>query len=414
MTFQKIKISIFLLFILLAPLGLFLSAENSLAEADKMIIYFFGRDDCKYCLAEKAFFENLKAERSDFEVVYYDVAAKENREKFYELAIAKSLPKITPLTLVSGVLIQGFDSSETTGARIIKILDSNAGKKSPSLEEFLASDSNEILKTGSGCEEDSLIPCEINGQKEFMFKLPFLGVVNLSDYSLFALAAILGFVDGFNPCAMWVLLVFLLILLQIGDRKKMWQIAGLFILAEAAMYYLILNVWYKTWDFVGLDYIVTPLIGILASGAGIYFLYKYFTVKTLVCDASDAKQKQKIEGKIMRLAHSPLTIITALGVIGVAFSVNIIEFACSIGIPQAFTKILEINNLGFISVQFYTFVYILLYMIDDLIVFGLALYGFNKLQTASYKYSRLSSLIGGILMLILGLLLIFYPELLVF
>jgi cytochrome c biogenesis protein CcdA len=90
--------------------------------------------------------------------------------------------------------------------------------------------------------------------------IPFLGIINLRDYSLLFLAVVLGFVDGFNPCAMWVLIMFVTILAQTGSRKKMFQVAGIFILAEAIMYYMILNVWYKAWDFVKLDNIVTPII----------------------------------------------------------------------------------------------------------------------------------------------------------
>ena len=92
---------------------------------------------------------------------------------------------------------------------------------------------------------------------------------------------------------------------------------------------------------------------------------------------------------------------------------NIIEFACSVGIPQAYTKILELNNLSFLQTQWYTFLYIVFYMIDDIIVFGLALWGFNKLH-ATEKYSRASMLVGGVLMLILGALLILAPNLLTF
>ena len=67
---------------------------------------------------------------------------------------------------------------------------------------------------------------------------------------------------------MWVLVMFLSILAQSGSRKKMVQIAGIFILAEAIMYFMILNVWYKTWDFVKLDHIVTPIIGLISLAAG--------------------------------------------------------------------------------------------------------------------------------------------------
>jgi hypothetical protein len=93
--------------------------------------------------------------------------------------------------------------------------------------------------------------------------------------------------------------------------------------------------------------------------------------------------------------------------------VNIIEFACSIGIPQAYTKILELNMLTFLERQWYIFIYTFGYMVDDFIVFGLAIWGYSKLESHGHKYSQLSLLIGGALMLLLGGLLVLAPSLLV-
>ena len=108
-----------------------------------------------------------------------------------------------------------------------------------------------------------------------------------------------------------------------------------------------------------------------------------------------------------------MTLPTVVGIIAIALSVNVIEFACSIGIPQAFTKILEINALEFWVRQWYLFLYILAYMVDDFIVFGFALYGFDKIHQ-SQKYSKLSILVGGILMIFLGSILLVAPDILVF
>ena len=180
------------------------------------------------------------------------------------------------------------------------------------------------------------------------------------------------------------------------------------------MYWVILNFWFKTWDFIGLDDVITPLIGLLAVGAGIYFLYRYWKNRgQLVCD-TDVKKQSKTESKIRNLINSPMTILTALGIIGVALSVNVIEFACSIGIPQAFTKILELNDMSAVTEQLYILLYTFSYMIDDFLIFGLALYGFSKFYAVGQKYSNLSSLIGGVLMLILGIILLFAPNLLIF
>jgi len=176
-----------------------------------------------------------------------------------------------------------------------------------------------------------------------------------------------------------------------------------------------LNFWFTTWDFVGLDNVVTPAVGGFAILGGIYFLKRYFTNrKQLVCDVTSEGYKSKTEQRIRDLIKSPMTILTALGIIGIAFSINIIEFACSVGIPQTFTKVLEMNSLNTIAEQFYILIYTLFYMIDDFVLFGLALYGFDKFYTVGQKYSNLSSLIGGILMIILGAILIFAPNLLVF
>jgi hypothetical protein len=105
--------------------------------------------------------------------------------------------------------------------------------------------------------------------------------------------------------------------------------------------------------------------------------------------------------------------MSAVGIIGIAFSVNIIEFACSIGIPQAYTKLLELNAPSFMTRQFYIGIYTIFYMIDDIIVFALALWGFERLSAHGAQYAAWSALIGGCALLLLGVLLLFAPQLLV-
>ena len=122
------------------------------------------------------------------------------------------------------------------------------------------------------CSEDE--PCLVD--EPLVVSLPVVGtVVNVGSLSLIGLSAVLGLVDGFNPCAMWVLVMLLMLLAQAGSKKRMWQYAGLFIIAQGVMYYLILMLWLLVWDFVALDNIVTPLVGLLALGSGGYFLYKW-------------------------------------------------------------------------------------------------------------------------------------------
>lgn len=397
------------------------AVTNSAFESnEKVPITVLERLDCSHCKAEKAFFVELNLKRSDFKVDFINVQTDEGREKWLKLAEIERLSKVTPLTLIGNRVIQGFDSSETTGEIIENLIDASIGKKTLNLDEFLAaggSGENVEKIVAPSCESDSDDPFAQCGETlindtPMTFNVPLIGKVNLAEYSLPLMSVILGLIDGFNPCAMWVLVTFLVILIQAGDRKKMWTIAGLFILAEAIMYYMILVFWMTTWDFVGLDEIVTPIVGVVAVGGGIFFLYEW-RKSDGSCKVTDHKTKTRTLNKITALVQAEMTIATLLGVLLLAFSVNIIEFACSIGIPQAFTKILELNNLGFATTHGYLFLYILFYMIDDLIVFGIALWGFEKLGLTT-KYVKISNFVGGLLMLILGLILIFKPELLVF
>jgi cytochrome c biogenesis protein CcdA len=392
---------------LFVALSFFILASPALAE-DKVLVEVLGRQDCAHCDDEKAYLSGLSKERGDFEVRSYDIAEPASKDLFDRVTEREGLSKATPITLVGGTIIQGFDSEETTGKRIEALITENVGGKNYGFEGLLAAGgSRSVEKTIGGTCDDGGV-CRTPGGEPLLVTIPFAGTVDVARYSLPVLSAVLGFVDGFNPCAMWVLVTFLLVLVQLGNRRQVWMVAGLFILAEAVMYYLILNVWFTAWDFVGLDRIVTPVVGVIAVGGGLFFLYEWLYADG-TCLVTDVKKRARISGQIKKLATEPFTWLTAVGVVALALSVNVIEFACSIGIPQAFTKIVELNSSGFLETQGYMLTYILFYMVDDLIVFGLALWGAGKLaETAGY--ARWCNLGGGLLMVLLGALLIFAPD----
>ncbi len=391
-----------------------------LFSASTVKIEYFGRKDCKNCSNLEVFLKDISSKRKDIEYVEYKIDEKKEDKKFFDETTEKlKLVKGTPIIYVNEHIIQGFNTPDTTGEEIIKLIEEGKKKeKIPSLKEYLENGNySSVSNNGALCEGEEI--CEIPGltqnkEREVIVNIPFINKrIDLTNYSLPLMSLILGTIDGFNPCAMWVLVLFLTALIAVGNKMKMFRVAGLFIFAEAIMYYMILNAWLYTWDFVGLDRWVTPVVGIVGVAGGIFFIRNYIKKgDELSCEVTDFEKRAKISKKIRDIANKPFTFLTALGIIGLALSVNVIEFACSVGIPQTFTKILQINNISFLQRQLYTFIYILGYMIDDFIVFGLALLSVNKLQLTT-KYSKWVNLFGGILMVILGLILIFKPSLLI-
>jgi len=387
----------FTIFCLSAILLLQVSTSSSLpsaaAQADVLEFSVFTRDTCGHCQSLEEFLESNEYQEAlpNVQPKLYHLEDEQTYEYFEDFCDENGLVRATPTLLIGDHVMQGFESAETTGAYIIQ----------------LASEMTE-----SSYFEDYENGGELTGEDEVIVHLPILGTVDLKDYSLGILAVVLGFVDGFNPCAMWVLIMFMTLLLQAGNKRKMFELAGIFILAETIMYYLILNVWYQTWDFVKLDTVITPLIGVVSIGAGCYFLYEFFTNKDNQCKVTSTKQKQRISARIKELVDSPFSIGIFFATLGLALSVNIVEFACSIGIPQAFTKILDLNELTWVVRQIYVLIYTAFYMIDDFIVFGIALWSFQYLHLTT-KYTRYCLAIGGTIMLILGYFFIFDPSKLV-
>ena len=394
------------------------SAGNS--QSKKVKIEYFGRKDCKNCANLEKFLKELSTKRDDFEYVEHKIDESKEEKAFFDETTSKlKLVKGTPIIYIDGHIIQGFNTADTTGKEIENLINSGKTKdKILTLKEYVESgQTGNVSSNGAVCTGDTV--CEVPGltkgaeNKVLVNILIINKTVDLTNYSLLTMSIILGTIDGFNPCAMWVLVLFLTALIAVGNKVKMFRVAGLFILAEAVMYFFILNAWIYAWDFVGLDKWVTPLVGIVGIIGGIFFIRNYLKKgDTLECEVTDFEQRAKISKKIKDIANKPFTLLTALAIIGLALSVNVIEFACSVGIPQTYTKILQINEVPFWTRQFYTFIYIIGYMIDDIIVFGFALMSVNKLQLTT-KYSKWVNLFGGILMIILGLIMLIKPSLLI-
>lgn len=365
--------------------------------ADDAPIQIFIRENCQHCHDEQEF---LKTQNIPFQTFIIE----ENLDTYKRISEKFSVIG-PPLTLSGNTLFEGF-SNESFGENII------SAYKSPSEQmTFLDAMQNPTLvsvygKKASTCSNGSACSVSTNPT----VSLPFLGEISLYTNTIsfrYLSAFLLGFLDGFNPCAMWVLVVFVITLIQIGDKIKMTFVAGTFLLAETLMYGIILIAWWKLFNIISLQFAdpLTIAVGILAIGSGFFFLYEgFFTDGT--CQVTTVGQRKKISEQIKLLAHSPISIASFIGILLLAFSVNIIEFACSAGYPQIFTNILNGLHLEIIEKIGLLITYLFAYMIDDLIVFAIALISIEKIGIAQ-KYGRIFNILGGGIMIAIGITMIF-------
>ena len=369
------------------------------AETKYNIYLFYGKT-CPHCAEEEEFLESYLGIYDNVELVKYEVwNSKENRELLTKVQDElNNHASGVPYLVIGEKVIVGYTEG-IHDKQIKKEIKEYVSTKKPVDVIKLIDEGNHIEKPKEKPKED----------KEFT--LPILGKVNAKNISLPLLAVVLGLVDGFNPCAMWVLIFLISMLIGLKDKKKLILYGSVFLITSGLVYFGLMFTWLSVIAKVSVSLVFRIIIAVFALGAGIYNLYSY--IKSLKendgCTVTNTKQRKTIMTKIKKFTSEKNVILAILGIIVLAIGVNFIELLCSAGLPTLFTEILAINNISMGKGIMYNLIYIIFFMLDDFIIFMIAVTTMN-IKVISTKYSKYSHLVAGIIMLIIGILLILKPE----
>ncbi len=348
---------------------------------EKVNIYLFYSKICPHCQKEEKYFETLKEKYQDKINIYtYEVTENKTNNEIMK-SLKKELKENSqgvPFTIIGSKTFLGYD--ESLNERIENTIESY-------LDE--------------------------NTKTDNTYTIPIIGKIEAKNASIILIAIILGFIDGFNPCAMWILLLLINMCISIKDKKKMLIVCLTFIITSGIIYFLsMLGIGFIL-DLTTISYI-RNIIAILAIILGIYNLYTYLkTRKQTGCHVVKKEKRKTIITKINNILNNKNTLLMFGGTIILATSVSLVEMACSLGFPTIFLELLSINNIhSFLKVT-YLLIYILFYLIDDIIVLFLSIKAFET-KGISTKYNKYVHLIGGLIMILMGVLLIFKPEWIMF
>jgi len=364
--------------------------HSELNESDSVEVHFFYAPTCPHCNEQKPIYYEVKSERTDVAFFEHDASSQEGSALFYKMATEAGMDTSrlgVPTLFIGKHVLVGMQSKEKILSAIDECINECKG------EEYLSEKSQ-------GMEE---------GFDDF--EIPFIGRTDLTAWSLPLLAIVLGFVDGFNPCALWVLIFIITLLLGERDKKKIWLVVGSFVFASAVSYFLFMTAWLNLFLMMGYIKIVTIIIGMFAVGAGVLHVKDWIATKgEVVCNVTDAKSRKKTMDKIRDILSKPVTIGVILSMIGLAFMVNAIEFVCSAAIPAVFTQLLALSDISTFQHYLYISLYVFFYMLIHIIIFSMAAFALSS--GLAERYAKYCKLIGGLIMLLLGLMLLFAPHLL--
>lgn len=397
---KKIKLVIFSLFISL----MFIS--NIRAEENLVNLYLFYSNTCSHCEAEMKLLDELQEDYDNLRIYKYEISEDKNSLLLSKVSeMFNTNVTGVPFTIIGEKTFFGY-SEENSKKKFVGTIEyySSHGYVDK-VGEYLGNE----LPTYEIDNNDITVDEYIKDYGEYNFNIPIIGTVSTKDLTLPLIAIIMGFIDGVNPCAMWVLLFLISMLIGMHDRKKMFILGGAFLLTSALIYFFIMLAWLNIAVLVTKITIIRLVIAIIALLGGLYNLYSVYKTKENGCNVTTKKDRKKILERIKKFTSEKSLMLSVIGVIALAISVNLIELACSAGLPVMFTQILAINNLTKVEYLCYIILYIVFFLIDDFIIFLLAITSM-KVSGISAKYGKVSKIIGAIFLIIIGVLLILKPE----
>jgi hypothetical protein len=398
MFFRKILI----LFIgILLIIGFFTPNEIFAIEPKQNFFIYFYDDACPFCnKVEEKFFPGLKERNPELEIKKNKPRVSlENRELFRRIAVENfglsPVELAVPAMFIGEYYIIGLPNQREE-KRIEEIVQNCLIYQCPSPKEVVPEQAKNIRKL------DYII-------------LPIIGEIDIADYSFPVITIMIAAADGLNPCALWVLMFLLLLVLKEPSRKRLTLIVGTFILVSGIFYFFLLAAWLHLFLIIGHIRIIQIIIGLTSLGVGFWQIKNYFTNKAAVCPISQKKGRVHniITEKAKKLVAEKKIFLTIIGTAALAVMVNFFEFVCSAGFPAIWSSLLALQGFPVIYNYLFILLYVIVFMIDELIIFTIAFITL-KITNINNKVLKWTTLIGGLLMIILGLIIIFKPGWLIF
>lgn len=399
-------------------------------------IEVFTRAGCPHCAAAKEWLPTLMREYPGLELVIHeivsDAGARNRLSKLVEQH--RTAAASVPVFHLCHSLIVGFDSPATTGPRLRAVLkpwsyecNTNAFRMQTPGNVRLVSwqadrdsslDVPPELPLGPPIEgpegfgktqgaEDGLPTGQGNAEDEV--ELPVFGRLSATKLGMPLFTIAIGLVDGFNPCAMWVLLFLLSILVNLGDRRRILAIAGVFVVVSGLAYFAFMAAWLNVFVLVGYLRPIEIALGLLAIGMGTVHVKDFFAFKKGFSLSIPDSAKPGIYARVRRIVTAEHLTGAILGAITLAVLVNMVELLCTAGLPALYTSILTQHGYSPLTRYAYLGLYILAYMFDDILMLAVVVITLSKrkLQEAEGRWLKL---VSGAAILLLGVIMLVRPE----
>lgn len=388
-------------------------ASSARAEPD---LELFTREGCPRCVDAKRFLEGLLREDPRLVLVIRPVDRDEAAlARFRQVSEAAGIavPGL-PTLVVRGDVLVGFDGAETTGARIREALASGRGglavAGASGASDAGVSRGDAMCGLEAVCEGGAPANGPPGGVRHGGSSVDTtFGRVSVEELGLPVFTLVLGLIDGFNPCAMWVLLFLLSMLVNLKDRRRMAIIAATFVAASGVVYFAFMAAWLNVFLLIGLSRGVQIGLGVLGLLVAAINIKDFFAFKVGVSLTISDSAKPGLYARTRKILREQRLMASLAGVVVLAVAVNLVELLCTAGLPAVYTAVLAEQGIEAFDRYAYLALYNVAYMADDALMVTIAIVTMDKTRLTE-RGGRWLKLVSGLVMLLLGLALVFFPE----
>ena len=348
--------------------------------------YFYWSPTCPHCREAKPFIESLPERNPWVDLHSYDItrlSAEETRfARSLEDQAGEDLQGV-PAFFFCERLYTGYDADETTGAF---------------LEQQL-----------SACHDELAAGLEPELEESEPLRLPIIGTVDPDSVSLPVFTVAVAALDAFNPCAFFVLLFLLSLLVHARSRSRMALIGGIFVLFSGLIYFVFMAAWLNVFLWLGPLRIITAVAGAVAVTLATINIKDYFYAGVGPSLSIPDEAKPGLFKRMRTLTTASSFGTVAIGAAALAVVANSYELLCTTGFPLVFTRVLTLNELPTATYYSYLLLYNVVYVLPLLGIVGVFVWRLGSRKLGE-REGRTLKLLSGTMMGGLGLILLFKPD----
>lgn len=398
--------------------GLALSTAPAASAAEPeqpTVVYFFWGDGCPHCAEAEPFLAELADEHPGLEIKAFEVWHHEDNARHLEqMADAYGIEASgVPVIFIGQSSWVGFRSGLTESDILHHIETCLAeGCADPATVDLTRTSSDGTCGTTPAGEPVACDPDAgaSSSSSQSAVDVPLLGRVDLSHKSLLVSTLLISFVDGVNPCSLWVLTVLIAMSLRYGSRRRTLLVGGTFIFVTALVYAAFILGLFSVLTIVGFSGWIRVTVAAVAGVMALISIKDYFWFKKGISLTIADDKKPGIYARMRGvLTHSESTPALIASTAVLAAGVSLVEFGCTAGFPVLWTNLLSAQQASAMTFLALLLVYMVIYQLDEMVIFLTAV---TTLRAAKIqeKQGRLLKLGSGFLMLALAVVMIVDPE----